>query len=98
MSQPLDSQERLAASIVRAVQVELPGSEASPELTRSVESTLLNEARESEASLARGRIYALGGFVVFAILTQWRPELIGLTRFPASAIAGGIAALLLAVF
>jgi signal transduction histidine kinase len=96
MNQPLDSQAQLAASIVRAVQEELPASEASPELTRSVEATLLNEARESEQTLAQGRVYALTAFLLFSVLVKWKPSLVGLGDFPFLALGATAVWLILA--
>ena len=85
------SQAQLAASIVRAVQEELPSSEASAELTRSVEATLLDEARKSELTLARVRVYSLAGFVVFGLVARWNPAIAGLPTFPLSAVAAAAA-------
>ena len=83
------SQARLAASIVRAVQEELPSSEASAELTRSVEATLLSEARASELTLARVRVYSLTVFLAFSLIALWNPAIAGVSKFPVSAVVVG---------
>jgi signal transduction histidine kinase len=91
MVQHADSQELLAASIARAVQLDLAIPHQTADIARAVEAALLNEARTSERTLAAGRTVILGLYVVFTVVAWASPGIVGLEAMP---LANAVAALL----
>lgn len=91
-----DSHDRLAASIVRQIQQDLPGPDSSQEVAGSVEAALLEEGRANELALGYLRVAGLIAITVLSIAGYVRPELAGATSFPLIAPVGGLVATLLA--
>lgn len=91
-----DSHDRLAASIVRQIQHDLPGPDSSQEVAGSVEAALLDEGRANELALGYLRVAGLIAVTILSIAGYLRPELAGATSFPLIAPLGGIVATLLA--
>ncbi|MGH7466206.1 MAG: hypothetical protein ACREK1_13570, partial [Longimicrobiales bacterium] len=60
-----DSQELLAASIARAVQLDLSIPEHTPAIANAVEAALLKEARASERTLGAGRVLIVSVYLLF---------------------------------
>ncbi|HUF64867.1 MAG TPA: hypothetical protein VMM17_02735, partial [Gemmatimonadaceae bacterium] len=91
MVQHADSQELLAASIARAVQLDLAIPHQTADIARAVEAALLNEARASERTLAAGRTVILGLYLVFTVVAWASPGIVGLDAMP---LVNAVAALL----
>jgi signal transduction histidine kinase len=91
MVQHADSQELLAASIARAVQLDLAIPHQTADIARAVEAALLNEARTSERTLAAGRTVILGLYLLFTIVAWASPGIVGLDAMP---LVNAVAALL----
>jgi signal transduction histidine kinase len=77
-----DSQELLAASIARAVQLGLPAPEHPSDIAHAVEAALLKEARASELTLAIGRTVALALYLLTTIAASVNPAITGLPAMP----------------
>lgn len=92
-----DSQERLAASIVRQIQHDLPGPDSSQEVAGSVEAALLEESRANELTLGYLRVAGLIAITVLSIAGYFDPGLVGAASFPLVAPVGGLLTTLLAV-
>jgi signal transduction histidine kinase len=84
---PLDSQQALAASIAREVQLGLPVKDSPEAITESVERALLEEARENERTLAYLRAAFLGVLAVAGVVGRFQPSLLGVSRLPAIDVA-----------
>jgi signal transduction histidine kinase len=82
MVQHADSQELLAASIARAVELDLAIPQHTADIARAVEAALLNEARTSERALAAGRTVILGLYLVFTVVAWAFPGIVGLETMP----------------
>jgi signal transduction histidine kinase len=87
MTRPADSQELLAASIARAVQLDLDVPQHAPDIARAVEAALLKEACESERTLALGRALILGLYLLFTIAAAVNPRIVGMDAMPGANIA-----------
>jgi signal transduction histidine kinase len=85
-----DSQELLAASIARAVQLDLAVPQHTPDIARAVEAALLREARESERTLAAGRILILGLYLLFTIVALVNPGIVQLRAMPPVNVAAAL--------
>ena len=77
-----DSQQQLAASIARAVQLGLPSAQTDSDIEKAVETVLQREAQTNEATLAVARVSWIAAYVVFCIVAALRPPLVGLQGFP----------------
>ncbi|MBR9988127.1 MAG: HAMP domain-containing histidine kinase [Gemmatimonadetes bacterium] len=77
-----DSQELLAASIARAVQHDLAVPQSTSDIAHAVEAALLREARESERTLAGGRVVILALYTIFAAVAWADPAIVGLSALP----------------
>jgi signal transduction histidine kinase len=77
-----DSQELLAASIARAVQLDLALPEQATDITHAVEAALLKEACASEGALATGRAIILAVYLAVTILGHVSPAAVGLPAMP----------------
>ncbi len=89
-----DSQQRLAASIARQVQHDLPAPDSSQELAVSVEAALLNEGRTNEVTLGYLRVAGLAALTLLTLAGYLRPSLVGAESFPLVIPAGGLLATL----
>ncbi|MEX1183276.1 MAG: HAMP domain-containing sensor histidine kinase [Gemmatimonadota bacterium] len=85
-----DSQAVLAASIARAVQLDLAIPQHTPDIARAVEAALLREARESERTLAAGRTLILAIYFGFTIVAWSNPALVTLPAMPPVNIAAAL--------
>jgi signal transduction histidine kinase len=91
MVQHADSQELLAASIARAVQLDLAIPHQTPDIAHAVEAALINEAQASERSLAAGRTVILALYLLFTVVAWASPGIVGLVALP---LVNTVAALL----
>jgi signal transduction histidine kinase len=100
---PRDSQEALALSIARAVQLDLPAPDSEEVIRESVEKALLAEAKQNEQLLAYIRAAVLACVTLLAAVSSAFPALLGLAYFPprpplvalaATAVSVGFALLL----
>jgi signal transduction histidine kinase len=81
-SRPSNSQEALALSIARAIELGLPGPDT-PEAIRSlVADAVRAEARANERSLAYARVALLGLGALIALVVVLAPGLFGIQAFP----------------
>jgi signal transduction histidine kinase len=78
----VDSQEVLARSIARAVGLNLPSPQHTPEITGSIQAALLKEARESERSLALGRTVIVALYLLFTMVAAANPAIVALPAMP----------------
>ncbi|HEX2167991.1 MAG TPA: ATP-binding protein [Longimicrobiales bacterium] len=85
-----DSQELLAASIARAVQLDLAMPNGTPDIAESVEAALLKEARASERTLAVGRTLILALYLLFTIIAAVNPALAGMPAMPLVNVAAAL--------
>jgi len=81
---PHSSQQQLAASIARAVQLALPKEQTDAGIAATVQTVLQREARTSEQALAVGRVVGSAAYVGFCIIAGARPELAGLVAYPSA--------------
>ncbi|MEX2582810.1 MAG: histidine kinase dimerization/phospho-acceptor domain-containing protein, partial [Gemmatimonadota bacterium] len=93
-----NSQEALALSIARVVQLGLPGPDSPDAIRDSVSEALHSEACENELTLAHIRIVVLLAAGATLLLSAGRPELLGLSSIPASLLVVGTIWLAAAVF
>lgn len=77
-----DSQELLAASIARAVQLDLSIPEHTPAIANAVEAALLKEARASERTLGAGRVLIVSAYLLFVAVAHAFPAIVGMTAMP----------------
>jgi signal transduction histidine kinase len=82
-----DSQELLAASIARAVQLDLAVPQQPSDIAHAVEVALLKEARESERTLADGRTLILALYLLFTIVAATNPGVLMPQAVPALNVA-----------
>lgn len=82
-----DSQELLAASIARAVQIDLAVPQQPSDIAHAVEVALMKEARESERTLADGRTLILALYLLFAIVAAMNPGVLMRQAVPALNVA-----------
>jgi signal transduction histidine kinase len=92
-----ESQARLAASIARQVQHDLPAPDSSQEVAGSVAAALEAEGLNNELTLAYVRVAGLAALTFLSIAGYVRPELAGAATFPLLAPIGSLVATLLAV-
>ncbi|HEX6306858.1 MAG TPA: HAMP domain-containing sensor histidine kinase [Longimicrobiales bacterium] len=92
-----DSQELLAASIVRAVQHDLAMPERTTDLAHAVEAALLTEARESEFTLATGRVLVLAAYLLITMIAWARPDALVLPAMPLVNVGAAALWLVLAI-
>ena len=85
-----DSQELLAASIARAVQLDLAVPQGAPDIAHAVEAALLKEARDSERTLALGRVLILGLYLLFTVTAVISPGIVGLRAMPLVNVAAAV--------
>jgi signal transduction histidine kinase len=85
-----DSQEILAASIARALQLDLEVPQGAPEIAHAIEAALLREARASEQTLAVGRTLILAIYLLFTIAAAIDPGIVGLGAMPSANIAAAL--------
>jgi signal transduction histidine kinase len=91
MTRHADSQELLAASIARAVQLDLAVPQHTPDIAHAVETALLHEARASEQTLAAGRTLILALYFLFTIVAAANPGIVGLPAMPLiNVVAAGL--------
>ncbi len=94
-----DSQQRLAASIARQVQHDLPAPDSSQEVAGSVTAALLEEGLNNELTLGYVRLGGLIALTVLCIAGYLQPDLMGAQDFPLLApVAAFLATLLAAGF
>lgn len=92
-----DSQQRLAASIVREVQRDLPAPDSSQEVADSVEEALAREALSNELALGYVRVAGLLALTLLGVTGYLQPELAGAVTFPVLAPVGAFMATLAAL-
>ena len=80
----------LAASIARAVELDLAIPDQAPDIAHAVEEALLREARASELTLAIGRSLILGAYLLFIAIASAFPAVAVL---PAVPVLNAVAAL-----
>lgn len=91
-----DTQARLAASIVRQIQQDLPAPDSSQELAGSVTDALEKEGLNNELTLAYVRVAGLAALTVMTLAGYLQPGLAGGESFPLMAPVGAFLATLLA--
>src|SRR5688500_12316441 len=81
-----ESQQILAASIAREVQKLLPkhGTTDEAGIQRSVEATLLQEARSNELTIAYLRSAAVVWYTLLNAFSYFQPKFAGVREFPAT--------------
>ena len=92
-----DSQQRLAASIARQVQSDLPAPDSSQEVAGLVETALLNESRVNELTLAYFRVAGAAALTALGVAGYVQPSLFGAAAFPLAAPVGALVATLLSL-
>ncbi|HEX6132474.1 MAG TPA: HAMP domain-containing sensor histidine kinase [Longimicrobiales bacterium] len=92
-----DSQELLAASIARAVHLDLALPGRATDIAHAVEAALLHESRASEYTLAIGRSLVLAAYLLVTMIAWVRPEALALPAMPLLNVAAAATWLLLAV-
>lgn len=92
-----DTQARLAASIVRQIQHDLPAPDSSQELAGSVADALEVEGLKNELTLAYVRVAGLAALTGMTIAGYLEPGLAGAESFPLLAPVGAFLVTLLAV-
>ncbi|MBW3554893.1 MAG: HAMP domain-containing histidine kinase [Gemmatimonadetes bacterium] len=95
---PASSQERLAASIARQVQSDLPAPDSSQEVAGLVEAALLDESRVNELTLAYFRVTGAAALTALGIAGYVQPALFGAAAFPLLAPLGGLFATVFALW
>lgn len=97
MTRHADSQELLAASIARAVQLDLAMPEHTPDIAQAVEAALLKEARASERTLAIGRALVLALYLAITLVAYARPTALVLPAMPMINVMAALAWLMAAL-
>ncbi|MGH7447850.1 MAG: sensor histidine kinase [Longimicrobiales bacterium] len=85
-----DSQELLAASIARAVQLDLSIPEHTPAIANAVEAALLKEARASERTLGAGRVLIVSVYLLFIAVAYAFPAAAGFSAMPLVNVAAAL--------